>query len=186
MKQKQAELFFEEIYKKTYSEAYGYILAKTGDINETPELLRKSYVDYYRHLLRSNTKETHAERNRVFKFIQKYVNQYYNSQPDVPEKPKGRKIKRYVKLLDEHLNSEIPPFPSKQELNQSLQDVLTKVSSKSIQVRRAFIMYYFFDFTFEQIAKELSITEEDAGNHIYLLTKEIKKDLERIHAAQQE
>ena len=94
MKQKQAEILFEQVYQKTYQEAYGYILAKTGDIFAVEGLLSNSYAEFFRRLLRTANTDAQNKRSLLFRLIQKYLNAYYkNLKETIPPKT-GRKIKK--------------------------------------------------------------------------------------------
>lgn len=184
MKQKQAEILFEQVYQKTYQEAYGYILAKTGDIFAVEGLLSNSYAEFFRRLLRTANTDAQNKRSLLFRVIQKYLNAYYkNLKETIPPKT-GRKIKKYEQLLQDELDKEFPPL-TKDELNRALNSILALVADHAIEQRRAFILYYLFEFSISQVANELNITEECAGNHIYLLTKEIRVKIEG-QAAKQE
>lgn len=172
---KEIALLFEEIYNKTYQEAYGYVLAKTADPAVTPKILEDSYVELYKLVARSSaTLKKH--RNQLFKIIQKQLDTLYNNLEDSPAEETGRKIKKYESLLLKELETELPAFADKTERSETLQKIMSFVSAKPMEIRRAFYLYYLFNFNIQQIAAELNISEESAGNHIYLLTKEIRTE----------
>ena len=174
MSNKQSILLFEEIYNKTYQEAYGYVLAKTADLEATPTILRNSYLDFYKYLSRTNNESEKKNRNQLFRIIQKQINDFSDALNEPETENGGRKIKKYKSLLEKELSTELPPIITKAELNKKLNEILLQVSEYSLKARRCFFLYYLFDFTIEQVATELNISAEEAGNHIYLITKKIR------------
>ena len=172
MKIKQATETFSKVYQKTFNEAYGYILAITGDAKNAPDLLKASYTTFYRHLLRTKFRNDESYRNTLFKFIRRELNKHNRSSAQsTADKPS--RIKKYQEFIAEELQADIPMPQGAEELEEILGDILDLVSKKSTEKRRAFLLYYLYDFSIEKVAKELSISEMTAGNHILEITKEI-------------
>lgn len=178
MKLKQAKNVFTQTYRETFQEAYGYTLAKTGDIEETPNILIRSYTALFDQLLQTKQMDTKSNRISLFKIIRHQINEYYKNDDAMADNNTGRKIKKYAQLLEEELNTELAMPANKAQLQAKLDEIWPMVSSKPIQMRRAFLLFYLFDFDIERIANELNTTEENIGNYIYLLTKEIRVNIQ--------
>ena len=185
MKRTSAESIFNELYKKTFNEAYGYILAKTGDTVATPQILKECYVEIYRTIL--NQREDNIENKRafLFKIIRTHLIRY-NESTMHSVRPETTRIRKYQQFLDEELNTEIPRPQSQAELKDMLDQALELISSKPEIQRRAFILHHFYDFSIEQVADELSLSKARAGNYIYNLTKEIRSMFQSPNKDEQE
>ena len=114
MKRIQAETIFNEFFAKTFNEAYGYILAKTGDTVATPDILKESYVEFYRALLKSNGDEIENKRGYLFKIIKNHLNKY-NESAMHSERPETTRIKKYAQFLEEELETELRQPQDKEE-----------------------------------------------------------------------
>ncbi len=171
MKQKQARAMFDEIFKKHFQETFAYILGKTGDINVTPQILEKSFTELYQKLKRTQESRIENQRTFLFKIVQKHISTYYKKlNESIPNT--GRKIKKYEKLLAEEHEAELTNL-TKSAAIQNIKAILPHVATHHLKKRRAFILYYLFGFDLTKTAAELDISESDAGNYIYQLTKEI-------------
>lgn len=177
MNKKNAIEIFSQTYKQTFDEAYGYILAMTGDAKAAPTLLRNSYTELYR-LLRKTKKPIDNLRTALFKIVrQKLVE--YNETTDIAEPSRPDRIKKYNDFIENELNAELPPPKNKDELLALLDSALELVSQKPPLLRRTFLLYYLYDFSIKQIAQELKLTEMTVGNYIYEITKEIRIKLQQ-------
>jgi len=185
MKRTQAEVIFNELYKQTFNEAYGYILAKTGDTVATPDILRNCYLDFFRTILKQKDDNIDNKRGFLFKIIRKHLTKF-NEESLRSARPETTRIKKYVQFLEEELNTEILAPSSKDELNNMLERILMLISEKPDLQRRAFMLHHLYDFNIEQVAQELSLSEMCAGNYILNLTKEIKEMLLSVSTAEQE
>ncbi len=174
MKRKQIRILFEEFFKKTYQEAYGYTLAKTADMSATAEILKNSFAELYKGF--DSNEQQKNERTQLYRIIQKNINVYTASLEETPV-DSGKKYKRYKSLLEKELDAEIPPVLSKTELQGKLQNILNFVATYPLEYRRAFYLHYLFGFGFDKIAAELGIEVDDAGNYVYFLTKAIRTEL---------
>lgn len=176
MKRAQAEAIFNELYKQTFNEAYGYILAKTGDTVATPDLLKKCYVDFFCTVLKQKEDNIDNKRGFLFKIIRKNLINF-SEESLRSTRPETTRIKKYAQFLEEELNAEITCPQNEEELQDMLERTLILISEKPDLQRRAFMLHHLYDFSIEQVAQELSLTEMCAGNYILNLTKEIKEML---------
>ncbi len=179
MKLSHAKQHFTEIYQQTFHEAYGYILAKTGDIHATPDLLSKSYTAFLTHLIQSNEKENIPGRPHLFKIIRNRIAQYYRDYTDTPVEDPQKLTRKHQQLLEQELDFDIDIPTAKEEFQNKLDIIWPIITAKPLQMRRAFVLFYLFDFDLEQITKELNSTEYRIGNQIYELTKEIRQFLQK-------
>ena len=185
MKRIQAEPIFNEFYTQTFNEAYGYILAKTGDTIATPHILKECYVEFYRTLLKHKKDEIENKRSHLFKIIRTHLSRY-NEQALHSERPETTRIKKYAQFLEDELETEMPSPKSKSELRDMLDQALALIVEKPELQRRAFMLHHLYDFSIEQVASELSLTEMNAGNYIYNLTKELRVMFQNTNRNEQE
>lgn len=177
MNKKAATEIFSQTYKKTFDEAYGYILAMTGDAKAAPELLRSSYIELFR-LLRKSKKPSDNLRSLLFKIVRQKLTEY-NETTDIAAPSRPDRIKKYNEFIQNELNTHLPTPKNKNELLSMLDVALQLVSQKPPLLRRTFLLYYLYDFTIKQIADELKLTEMTVGNYIYEITKEIRIKLQQ-------
>lgn len=173
MKRAKAEIIFNELYSKTFSEAYGYILAKTGDTIATPQILKECYIDLFRSLLKQHRDEIENKRSYLFKLIRTRLIKY-DEETMRSLRPETTRIKKYVQFLENELDTEIPQPQNKSEFTEMLDKTLNLIAQKPELQRRAFMLHHLYDFSIEQVANELSLSEMNVGNYIYNLTKEIR------------
>lgn len=174
MNRKQITAVFTEIYNKTFGEAYGYILAMTGDAKQAPLLLKECYILFYAQIKKNNNQDHRAT---LFKIIKKKLSQYNEAVPQT-EMPKPTRIKKFNDFIAAELETEFPVPSSQDELLQTLDLALTEVSGTPTVQRRAFLLYYLYDFPIERVADELGITEMIAGNYIHEITETIRAALQ--------
>ena len=173
MKRAQAEAVFNELYDKTFKEAYRHILEKTGDPVATPIILKECYCKVLRFLLAQKNDESQNIHPYLFKMIQCQLIKYNKKSSSSP-RSKAQKSKKFFQLLPRELEMDLPLPQSKEKLYKMLDKALSLLNEKPALERRAFILYYLYNLSFEQVASELSITQICAGNYIYNLTKEIR------------
>lgn len=173
MKRTQAEAIFNEFYNKTFKEAYGYILAKTGNHVATPIILKECYCKVLRSLLAQKKDESQDIRNFFIQMIHSQLIEYNKKALSSP-RPKALRSKKFLQLLPQELEIDLPEPESKDQLYEMLDKALSLLNQKPSLQRRAFILYHLYDLGLEQVASELSITQICAGNYIYNLTKEIR------------
>ncbi len=173
MKRAQAESIFNELYSKTFNEAYGYILAKTGDTVATPRILKECYCELFRKFLKERTDEIENKRSYLFKIIRNQLIKY-DEETMRSLHPETTRIKKYTQFLEEELATELPDPQNKAELQEMLDKTLALIAEKPELQRRAFMLHHLYDFSIEQVASELSLSEMSVGNYIYNLTKEIR------------
>lgn len=169
MKYSKAEAIFNDFYSKSFNEAYGYILAKTGDPLASKQILKDCYTDFFTHFINSKEDTVKSKRAFLFKIIHSTLAEKSNDLP-----AETTKFRKYPQLLQQELDTEIAQPQNKAQLKQMLDQILAFISKQPTVQRRAFILYYLYDFSIEQIADELSLTQTVVGNYILNLTKEIR------------
>jgi len=172
MNHKNTTEIFTEVYNQTYSEAYGYILAVTGDAKNATKWLKECYIALFSRIKKSKKTEVDF-RQTLFKIIR---TQLQKKNKDISESdiPKPTRIKKYNEFIQSELETEFDPPKNQNELIDMLDTALTHVSEKSTIQRQCFLLYYLYDFSIEQIAQKLNISEMSAGNFIHEITLEIR------------
>ncbi len=172
MKRILVENIFDELYKQTFNEAYGYILAKTGDPIVSLDVLKKSYTDLFNFLLKQKKDNIKNKRIHLFKIIQN--NLIADKETSQPIDDKSNITDDIFSSLQQELDIEISQPKTQEELEAMLDELLNLIAKQPEALRRAFILYFLFDFKTSQVASELCISEKEAEKYILDLTKQVR------------
>ena len=185
MKRQLAEEIFNQIYDQTFHEVFGFILAKTGDIASTPSILKSSYAELYKKLLRLRKDTIENKRNFLFKLVRQQVEKYNKtiSKSEKFDLKKSKNKIRESRLLNE-LDTDFPKPKNREELSALLSEIIKTVSTKPVMQQRAFMFYFLYDYSVADIAAALSISKSETLQYIYSLTREINNTYNPQNAAQ--
>jgi len=171
MDKKEADIYFGEIYEKTYTELSTYVIARIRIIDDAKDLLQIAYTSFYKRLLNKGAIPAQAaiaylkttakhELGKHFGYIRK---------------------RELLSLEDEELPQSVIEEIASDSFEESLLDSLmleqiwSYIQKKGGLTYRIFILRYTYGLSLEQTAECLSIPMHSVANRIYRTIKELQK-----------
>ena len=163
---------FDSIYKNTYQNILKYIVCHSMNIGDVNDILQETYLELYQILDR---KTVSKEKIGAFLIgiaknkIKKHYGLFY-------------KIKTY--FLFSKNEQELEWIETVKDDFDTLDFIIHKEQSKQVWeyikkkkplVTKIFFLYYGFELTIKEIAKELNINESNVKNILYRTLKELKE-----------
>lgn len=171
MDKKEADIYFGEIYEKTYTELSTYVIARIRNIDDAKDLLQIAYTSFYKRLLNKGAIPAQAaiaylkttakhELGRHFGYIRK---------------------SELISLDNEEVPQSVLEEIASDNFEESLLDSLILeqiwafIKKKGGLTYRIFILRYTYGLSLEQTAESLSIPVHSVANRIYRTIKELQK-----------
>lgn len=169
MKRKQRMDAFSTFYQKSYESTMNNCLVNTGDFIGAEDLLYKIYHKVYRKFMKSKEMDsTLAEKllSDVIKHELKKV--CAGKKKDVKTAPSD------PATLQALLEEDLPIGEDFVEKKMLLSEYLTDLSQKTLDERRAFVNYFYFGKSLEEIAKQLKKPEQTVCGYLVGLVREFR------------
>ena len=177
MKQDKALRIFNEVYDKNYNEVYSYILAKTGDIDRSPEILNDAFAAFYKAILSRKKDDIENKRAYLYSIVKNRLAAYYAERSNNAfSLDDTSEDENYDVLIEKALSEQLCSVEQEAEQNILIRDILTYISSFSLPQRQAFTLRFIFDLPMEEIARELGVSKACAGNYIYRTLAKVRTE----------
>ena len=155
------ESYFEDIYKRHFSDVYNFLMGMCGNADIAEELTQDTFFHAYRSLHKYNGKckiytwLCAIAKNTWFHYIRKHKNAVLN-----------------IDALSETLLSEEPSPQDRAESEERLHEMLKAIKSLKTSQRDIFWLHSIAEMPFAEIAEVMGITENSA-KVIYFRAKNI-------------
>ena len=155
------ESYFEDIYKRYFSDVYNFLMGMCGNTDIAEELTQDTFFQAYRSLHRYNGKckiytwLCAIAKNTWFHYIRKHKNAVVN-----------------IESLSETLLSEEPSPQDRAESEERLHEILKAINSLKSRQRDIFWLHSVAEMPFAEIAEMMGITENSA-KVIYFRAKNV-------------
>jgi RNA polymerase sigma-70 factor (ECF subfamily) len=163
---------FTEIYNSTYNDIFRYVLSKCRNINDIPDIMQNTYLNFYSRLKRG------GEIKEPIKYlIQTAKRELYKTygfwnlaNQNVPVYSKHDSEDFDNIEFESELSFEVD------EVNSLLCDEIWKyIKNLDILTYKIFILYFQYDEKIKDIAQNLKINESTVKNRLFRTLKQLKE-----------
>ena len=151
--------YFDRIYESTYRPLLRYAIVHLSDPTDAEDALQNVYLAFYRRIERYGHMDVLVPKAFLLKMLKREIMEQY-----------AEREKRSVRLLDD-----VPEERFKDDvvfedgvLDRTLaQDILTEAKKLPRETYRVFVLYYGYELTISEIAKELDMGAEAVKSRLF-------------------
>ena len=180
MIEENTTIFFNILYDKTYKKTLKYVTSKCKNTEDINDIVQEIYVEVYSVMVKKGIDYIENIEVFVMKATKSKIYKHYSLL---------QKFKDFITIFfktkddkDENINEyEVSDYSIEEEIvnRELLESISEFVYSKSDDVIKIFYMYYYLDLSIADIATELSISQSNVKNKLYITVKEIRKIYEK-------
>lgn len=169
--------YFDRIYETTYRPLLRYAIVHLSDPTDAEDALQNVYLDFYRRIQRYGHLDVLFPKAFLLKMLKREIIEQYaerekrslHSLEDVPEERLRDDLVFEDGVLDRAL----------------AQDILAEAKKLPRETYRVFVLYYGYELTISEIAKELGMGAEAVKSRLfrgrnairqYLMTDDVDSD----------
>lgn len=166
---------FNDMYDSTNRKVLGYITARCGNTADIRDIFQETYMELYRVLLKRGPDYIENGEAFVMKLARQKVFRYYSLLD---------RLKNIIPLYSKNEEGdEVSPAelePSELSVEESVSDEVLAddlrkiISTKPVETRKIFHLYYSLDMTIPEIARLLSVSESHVKNRLFRTLKELR------------
>ncbi|MBR0355993.1 MAG: sigma-70 family RNA polymerase sigma factor [Clostridia bacterium] len=151
--------YFDRVYETTYRSLLKYAIVHLSDPTDAEDALQNVYLAFYRRIERYGHMDVLVPKAFLLKMLKREIMEQY-----------AEREKRSVRLLDD-----VPEERFKDDvvfedgvLDRTLaQDILTEAKKLPRETYRVFVLYYGYELTISEIAKELDMGAEAVKSRLF-------------------
>lgn len=151
--------YFDRVYETTYRSLLKYAIVHLSDPTDAEDALQNVYLAFYRRIERYGHLDVLVPKAFLLKMLKREIMEQY-----------AEREKRSVRLLDD-----VPEERLKDDvvfedgvLDRALaQDILTEAKKLPRETYRVFVLYYGYELTISEIAKELGMGAEAVKSRLF-------------------
>ena len=169
---------FDKIYRDTYENTLRYVVSHCKNIEDVNDIIQEIYFSF-NEALKKNPK-INDPKNYIMGIAKKKVNDYYRG----IYRFKGLKIPLLLQK-----DGQTYDLSDEYATNYNLEDtvlsllelkkILKKINKKDSLRVKIFYMYYYYEWTFKEIAQELNMNESTVKNKLYQTLREVQRDYKK-------
>ena len=161
IKTKQA---FEQIYDRTYTEIYKYILLKVSPKETAEDILQNTYLDLYKKMLSGET--ILRPKHFLITVAKRHIADHYRTAP--AEEP----LDDNISIVDERALETLQNDDSF-----LYEDIMRSLEQTDMTTYRIFYLHYGCGHTRQKTAKLLGMTESTVKSKMYRTLSKLKKQM---------
>ncbi len=161
IKTKQA---FEQIYDRTYTEIYKYILLKVSPKETAEDILQNTYLDLYKKMLSGET--ILRPKHFLIAVAKRRIADHYRTAP--AEEP----LDDNISIVDERALETLQNDDSF-----LYEDIMRSLEQTDMTTYRIFYLHYGCGHTLQKTAKLLGMTESTVKSKMYRTLSKLKKQM---------
>ena len=151
--------YFDRVYETTYRSLLKYAIVHLSDPTDAEDALQNVYLAFYHRIERYGHMDVLVPKAFLLKMLKREIMEQY-----------AEREKRSVRLLDD-----VPEERFKDDvvfedgvLDRTLaQDILTEAKKLPRETYRVFVLYYGYELTISEIAKELDMGAEAVKSRLF-------------------
>ncbi len=162
---------FNDIYDRTYSDIFKYIIIKCHNINDANDILQETYLEFWKILNKKELSESNIKSYLIGIAINK-IKKHYTLLEKIKTISLFDKNDKDIELID----------TIEDDIN--LEDLLIKnddwdtiwkymKKKKNQDIPKVFYLYYVLDLSIKEISNNLKVSESYIKNLIYRTLKEL-------------
>ena len=170
----QWECWFDEVYDETKESVFRYIYIHLDDVSYAEDVFQEVYTSLYQRILRRGKADIKNPAAFLMKTARREIwrcNRKRNARSIPLEEMEDR-------LEDSRETPE--DLAVSGDTLEAVRSVLRNISPRAAKV---FVLYYFFDMTLADIARELGITPEAAKSRLSRARSSVRRQLKREEEA---
>lgn len=173
MKKKDAEKNFELLYESTYQEAIAYIICATGSLDNAENILSDLYYEMHKYFLKHSLFTQEDVKKHYISKLKETISKYDLAE-EAEEYIITAKNRRTINSVDKILGTGLDI--SDNELFESMlnKKIYSYIMNKPLEVRRIFLLYFYCNYSPNQISELLGCEESDVTHIIYAILKEVR------------
>ncbi len=167
---------FNNIYDSTNKKVLAYITAKCGNTSDISDIFQETYMELYAVLVKKGTNYVKNSEAFVIKIAKQKIFRYYSL---------SQRLKSMVPMINineegEEFNIadlEIDSFSVDKIVSEKMliAQVNQFLSTKPVDIRKIFYLFYYMNMPISEIALLLSMSESNVKNKLYRTIKELRK-----------
>jgi len=166
--------FFNKIYDQTYRNVFAFVTSKCGNTNDIADILQETYMEVYLVTIKKGCSYIKNEEAFVKNIAKTKIYRHYSLKEKISSFFAFTKDEQEIDLLAFAIADDIEIEES--VANKLLIDDINDFLKKKPQLtQKVFFLFYYFDHTIQQIAKELCLSESNVKNKLYRTVKEIRE-----------
>ena len=149
---------FDVVYNESYKDISRYVVLNANNIGDVKDILQNIYLEVYKNI------DKVSDKNYVFGIAKNVLKKYYRF--------------KFLRKDDTEITDNIK---SNINLEKTVMDkfdtelVWKYLKKKNNNIAKIIYLYYYEDFTINEIANSLNLTESNVKNYIYRTLKELRR-----------
>jgi len=165
---------FNKIYDMTFKNVFAFVTSKCGNTNDIADILQETYMEVYSVIVKKGCTYIINEEAFVKNIAKTKIFRHYSLKEKISSFINVSKDDHEIDILDFEITYEIEIEES--VANKLLLDEINCFLLKKPQLtQKVFYLYYSLDYTIQQIATDLSLSESNVKNKLYRTVKEIRE-----------
>lgn len=165
------ESYFNHIYSDTSVEILKYIIIKTGNAAQVEDIVQSVYQSFYARISAKGYGDIRSPRAFLFKLAEKELSRHYK------RKAVKKEMETCLEGVEEYVADVGVDFDEIMEAKEKMSAIGDIVSKLPLVSYKAFVLYYYYDMTVSEIARNLGISESNVKDRLWRARNTVRKNI---------
>lgn len=173
-KQTDAEIYFNRIYRDTYSDILKFVIIKTSNADQVEDILQNIYKSFYTRISKKGYRDIQMPQAFLMQLAKKELSRHYKK--SAVKKEREFDLEKFEDLVE----ADEIPFEQLVDHQEALRMVRDTVRRMPLLTYKSFMLFYYYDMSVAAIAKNLGVRESNIKTRLWRARNAVRKGLKGI------